>query len=71
MGINSSTEMVADLQLGSTTDGLVRIYVIGKEIDLPMDFEPDDAREIASELLAAADEAEKIAKNNLKKFKNR
>ena len=71
MGINSSTEMVADLQLGSTTDGLVRIYVIGNEIVLPMDFEPDDAREIASELLAAADEAEKIAKNNLKKSKNR
>ncbi|MBL1422299.1 MAG: hypothetical protein COC24_017445 [Alphaproteobacteria bacterium] len=67
MGINSSNSIIADLQLGSTSDGLVRIYVIGEEVDLPMDFEPDEAREIAAELLAAADEAEQIAKKNAKK----
>lgn len=67
MGINSPSETVADLQLGSTSDGLVRIYVIGDEIDLPMDFEPDEAREIAAELLASADEAEQIAKKNSKR----
>ncbi len=67
MGINSSTEAVADLQLGATSDGLVRIYVIGENIDLPMDFDPEDAREIAAELLAAATEAEQIAKKNSKK----
>lgn len=67
MGINSSNDIVADLQLGSTSDGLVRIYVIGEEIDLPMDFEPDEAREIAAELLGAADEAEQIAKSNQKR----
>lgn len=67
MGINSSNDIIADLQLGSTSDGLVRIYVIGEEVDLPMDFEPDEAREIAAELLAAADEAEQIAKKNAKK----
>lgn len=66
MGINSPSQTVADLQLGSTSDGLVRIYVIGEEIDLPMDFEPDEAREIAAELLASADEAEQIAKKNSK-----
>ena len=67
MGINSSNNIIADLQLGSTSEGLVRIYVIGEEIDLPMDFEPDEAREIAAELLASADEAEQIAKKNAKK----
>lgn len=67
MGINSTTDVVADLQLGSTTDGQVRIYLIGENVDLPMDFEPEEAREIAAELLAAADEAEKIAKKNRKK----
>lgn len=71
MGINSSHDLVADLQLGSTSNGLVRIYVIGETIDLPMDFEPDEAREIAAELLAAADEAEQIAKRNQKKSRKK
>lgn len=71
MGINSSHDLVADLQLGSTSDGLVRIYVIGEDTDLPMDFEPDEAREIAAELLSAADEAEQIAKQNRKKSRKK
>ncbi|MGL1921032.1 MAG: DUF6324 family protein [Hyphomicrobiales bacterium] len=71
MGINSPSQTVADLQLGSTSDGLVRIYVIGEEIDLPMDFEPDEAREIAAELLASADEAEQIAKKNSKRSRKK
>lgn len=33
---------------------MVRIYVEGKNIDLPLDFEPDEANDIAQELIAAA-----------------
>ncbi|MGD1923049.1 MAG: DUF6324 family protein [Paracoccaceae bacterium] len=54
MGINSESELDTNLQIGPTTDGMVRIYVTGSGVDLPMDFEPDDAEEIAQELLAAA-----------------
>ncbi|NCO22989.1 MAG: hypothetical protein GW905_13645 [Rhodobacterales bacterium] len=54
MGINSENEMAADLQIGPTTLGMVRIYVKGNGIDLPMDFEPEEAEDIAEELRAAA-----------------
>ena len=54
MGINSETEISADLQIGPTDTGMVRIYVAGNGVDLPMDFGPDEAEEIAEELRAAA-----------------
>lgn len=54
MGINSETEIEADLQIGPTTLGRVRIYVRAPGIDLPMDFTPDEALEIAGELQQAA-----------------
>jgi hypothetical protein len=40
---------------------MVRIYVSGTSVDLPMDFEPEEAEEIAEELKAAADAARKMA----------
>lgn len=46
--------MVADLQIGPTSLGMVRIYVAGDGIDLPLDFDPEEAEEIAEELRAAA-----------------
>ncbi len=33
---------------------MVRIYITGEGVDLPMDFDPDDAEAIAEELMAAA-----------------
>ena len=33
---------------------MVRIYVEGDGVDLPLDFDPDEAEEIAEELRAAA-----------------
>ena len=54
MGINSESEIAANLQIGPTSMGMVRIYVEGDGIDLPLDFEPDEAVEIADELRAAA-----------------
>ncbi|CUX82419.1 MAG: hypothetical protein HLUCCA05_01635 [Roseibaca calidilacus] len=57
MGINSETEIEADLQIGPTDSGMVRIYVAGNGVDLPMDFDPDEAEEIAEELRVAAQAA--------------
>jgi len=54
MGIDRESEMAADLQIGPTTQGAVRIYVQAETFDLPMDFSPDEAEEIAEELRAAA-----------------
>ncbi len=62
MGINSENSVVADLQIGPTDQGMVRIYVKGPDVDLPMDFDPDDALAIAEELSAAAAQARKQSK---------
>jgi hypothetical protein len=54
MGINSESDIAANLQIGPTSMGMVRIYVEGDGIDLPLDFDPDEAEEIADEIRAAA-----------------
>ncbi|MEO0388924.1 MAG: DUF6324 family protein [Pseudomonadota bacterium] len=54
MGINSQSDLETELQIGPTSDGMVRLYVRGAGVDLPMDFDPDEADEIAEELRAAA-----------------
>jgi len=61
MGIDKQSDMAANLQIGPTTLGMVRIYVEGDGIDLPLDFDPEEAEEIAEELRAAADAARRIA----------
>ncbi len=62
MGINSESDVQANLQIGPTTLGMVRIYVEGEGIDLPLDFDPDEAEEIAEEIRAAAARARSMAK---------
>ena len=57
MGINSQSDITADLQIGPTDQGMVRIYVEAEGFELPLDFEPEEAEEIAEELLAAAERA--------------
>ncbi len=57
MGINSQTDLSAELQIGPTDLGMVRIYVAGDGIDLPMDFTPEEACDIAEELIDAANRA--------------
>ncbi|MDB4229933.1 MAG: DUF6324 family protein [Paracoccaceae bacterium] len=54
MGINKQSQISANLQIGPTSEGMVRIYVEGNNIDLPLDFEPEEANDIAQELIAAA-----------------
>jgi hypothetical protein len=62
MGINSENDVAANLQIGPTTLGMVRIYVEGEGIDLPLDFDPEEAEDIAEELRAAAAAARKMGK---------
>jgi hypothetical protein len=57
VGIDSESDHTADLQIGPTSLGMVRIYVTGEGVDLPLDFDPEEALEIAEELRAAAERA--------------
>lgn len=63
MSINSESEISANLQIGPTSLGMVRIYIEGDGIDLPLDFDPEEAEEIAEELLAAAKLAREAGSN--------
>lgn len=54
MGINSPSHDEAELQIGPTDTGMVRIFVASQGTEIPMDFAPDDADAIAEELTAAA-----------------
>jgi len=67
MGINSESEIAANLQIGPTTLGMVRLYVEGEGIALPLDFDPDEADDIAEELRAAAAQARQMAQKGPKK----
>ncbi|MEQ6248480.1 DUF6324 family protein [Sulfitobacter sp. HNIBRBA3233] len=60
MGINSESDIEANLQIGPTELGMVRLFVEGGGVELPMDFTPDEAREIAEEIVAAAATAAKV-----------
>jgi len=54
MGINSERDVEANMQIGPTDKGMVRIYIESQGIEVPMDFEPEEADEIAEEIMAAA-----------------
>ena len=70
MGINSERDIEANLQIGPTDAGMVRLFVSADGIEIPMDFDPDEDcmivvypdTEIAEELTAAAAAAEKAGK---------
>ena len=66
MGINTNSNMEASLQIGPTEKGMVRLFVSNSSVEIPMDFEPDEAREIADEILSAA----KVAANLVDRKKN-
>jgi len=66
MGINTNSNMEASLHIGPTEKGMVRLFVSNSSIEIPMDFEPDEAREIADEILSAA----KVAANLVDRKKN-
>ena len=61
MGINKESDIEANLQIGPTSEGMVRIYVEGGGVEIPMDFEPEEAIEIAEEIRSAAEQAKSRA----------
>lgn len=61
MGIDKQSDIAANIQIGPTDLGMVRIYIEADGgIELPLDFDPDEAEEIAEELRAAAEAARAI-----------
>ena len=61
MSIDKQSDVSANLQIGPTSLGMVRIYVEAEGgIELPLDFDPDEAMEIAEEIRAAAEIAREV-----------
>jgi hypothetical protein len=54
MGINKERDIEANMQIGPTDHGMVRIFIESQGIEIPMDFDPEEAEEIAEEIRAAA-----------------
>jgi hypothetical protein len=61
MSIDRESDVAANLQIGPTTLGMVRLYIEAEGVELPLDFEPEEAEEIAEELRAAAARARATA----------
>ncbi len=62
MGINSESDIEANIQIGPTDLGMVRIFIEADGIEIPMDFDPEEAEEIAEEIKAAAIAARAVKK---------
>ena len=62
MGINSERDIEANMQIGPTDQGMVRLFIEADGIEIPMDFEPEEAEEIADETRAAAQAARLVAR---------
>lgn len=60
MGINTPNEIAANIQIGPTDEGMVRIFVETDKASLPLDFDPEEAEEIAEELRSAAARARAV-----------
>ena len=55
MGIDKQSDIAANIQIGPTDAGMVRIYIEADGgVELPLDFDPEEADEIAEELRTAA-----------------
>ncbi|PJE30777.1 hypothetical protein SAMN06297129_3299 [Pseudooceanicola antarcticus] len=62
MGIDTERDIEANLQIGPTDSGMVRLFVEAGSVEIPMDFEPEEAIEIAEEIRAAAQAAQSVGK---------
>ena len=54
MGINTPSDIAAELSIGPTDRHMVRVFIAADGVEIPMDFMPEEAEEIARELVAAA-----------------
>ena len=50
-----SPDEAGAIRIGATDEGMVRLIVTTRSETVDLDFDPEDAREIAAEILAAAD----------------
>jgi len=71
MGIDTERDIAANLQIGPTSDGMVRLFIEAGSVEIPMDFSPEEAEEIAEEIRAAASRAAALSEAPKKKQKNR
>ncbi|PRY79794.1 hypothetical protein CLV80_102443 [Yoonia maritima] len=62
MGINSERDIEANMQIGPTDHGMVRIFIEANGVEIPMDFDPEEAEEIAEEIRAATIAARAVKK---------
>lgn len=67
MGINDESDIEANLQIGPTDAGMVRLYVEGAGFEIPMDFTFEEAMEIAEEITAAANRISGTQSNRKKR----
>ena len=64
MGIDTERDIEANLQIGPTDKGMVRLFLEAEGgIEIPRDFTTDEAVEIAEEVMAAAHRAGEAGKN--------
>ena len=62
MSIDTERNISANLQIGPTTEGMVRIFIEAESLEIPLDFDPDEADEIAEELRASAARAREMSR---------
>ncbi|SLN46254.1 DUF6324 family protein [Roseisalinus antarcticus] len=63
MGIDTESDIEANIQIGPTDKGMVRIFVeAAGGLEIPMDFDPEEAEEIAEEIQAAAKAARRLGR---------
>jgi Family of unknown function (DUF6324) len=56
MGIDKQSDIAANIQIGPTDQGMVRIYIEAEGgIELPLDFDPEEADEMAEAARTMAD----------------
>ena len=60
MSINTERDIQANLQIGPTDHGMVRLFIEADGVEIPMDFDPEEADEIADEIRAAAEAARAV-----------
>ena len=62
MGIDTERDIEANLQIGPTDQGMVRLFIEAGTSEIPMDFHPEEAEDIAEEIVAAARAARSVKK---------
>jgi hypothetical protein len=53
MGINDERDVEANMQIGPTDTGMVRLFIESNGVEIPMDFEPEEAEEMRAAAQAA------------------